>query len=333
MTAAPSLKTRRVLVTGADGFLGRGVVAALAREGVSTLVAADVREVPAERRLPGVTYLVQDVRDPALSQTLAAHAIDSVVHLASIVTPGRGSSREFEYSVDVLGSKNVLAACVATGVEHIVVSSSGAAYGYHADHPAWLRETDALRGNEVFAHAHHKRLVEEMLAQYRADHPALAQTVLRIGTILGERVDNQITALFEKPRLIAIRGSDSPFVFIWDQDVTGAILHALGGAGRPGCYNLAGDGALSIHEIARALGKRTRNFPAALLKTALGLGSALGVSRYGPEQLDFLRYRPVLLNTALKTRFGYTPGRTSRQAFEAFIAARAAQGRPVAIKK
>ena len=71
MTAAPSLKTRRVLVTGADGFLGRGVVAALAREGVSTLVAADVREVPAERRLPGVIYLVQDVRDPALAQTLA----------------------------------------------------------------------------------------------------------------------------------------------------------------------------------------------------------------------------------------------------------------------
>ena len=227
----------------------------------------------------------------------------------------------------------LLDACVAAEVRHVVVSSSGAAYGYHADNPAWLTEDMPLRGNEVFAYAHHKRLVEEMLAQYRQQHPALLQTVLRIGTILGERVDNQITALFEKPRLIAIRGSDSPFVFIWDQDVTGAILHALGGAGRPGCYNLAGDGALSIHEIARALGKRTRNFPAAVLKAALGLGSALGVSRYGPEQLDFLRNRPVLLNTALKTRFGYTPGRTSRQAFEAFIAARAAQGRPVAIKK
>jgi len=255
------------------------------------------------------------------------------VHLASIVTPGKASNRAFEYSVDVEGTRNLLDACVAADVRHVVVSSSGAAYGYHADNPAWLTEDMPLRGNEVFAYAHHKRLVEEMLAQYRQQHPALLQTVLRIGTILGERVDNQITALFEKPRLIAIRGSDSPFVFIWDQDVTGAILHALGGAGRPGCYNLAGDGALSIHEIARALGKRTRNFPAALLKTALGLGSALGVSRYGPEQLDFLRYRPVLLNTALKTRFGYTPGRTSRQAFEAFIAARAAQGRPVAIKK
>ena len=329
MTGASSLNARRILVTGADGFLGRGVVAALAREGVSALVAADVREVPAERRLPGVTYVMQDVRDPALAQTLAEHAIDSVVHLASIVTPGKGSNREFEYSVDVLGSQNVLDACVATGVRHLVVSSSGAAYGYHADNPDWLRETDALRGNEVFAYAHHKRLVEEMLARYRIEHPQLAQTVLRIGTILGERVDNQITALFEKRRLLAIRGSASPFVFIWDEDVTGAIVHALR-TRRAGCFNLAGDGALPLREIAARLGKPVLDLPAGLLRAALALGSALGVSRYGPEQLDFLRYRPVLLNTALKEVLGYVPAKTSSEAFDAFVAARERQGRPVA---
>ena len=330
MTAAtaPCLNARRILVTGADGFLGRGVVAALAREGSPAVVAVDVREVPAARRVPGVTYVVQDVRDPALAHTLHAHAIDSVVHLASIVTPGKGSRREFEYSVDVLGSKNVLEACVAQHVGHVVVSSSGAAYGYHADNPAWLRESDALRGNEVFAYAHHKRLVEEMLAQYRSTHPALAQTVLRIGTILGDQVDNQITALFEKPRLLAIRGSASPFVFIWDEDVTGAIMHALR-TRHAGCFNLAGDGALPLREIARRLGKPVLALPAGLLRAALAVGSALGVSRYGPEQLDFLRYRPVLLNTALKDGLGYVPGTTSAQAFDAFVAARAHQGRPV----
>ncbi len=320
--------TARILVTGADGFLGRSVVAALAREGAGTIVAADVREVPAERRLPGVTYVVQDVRDPALAQTLAAHGIDAVVHLASIVTPGKGSNREFEYSVDVLGSRNVLDACVAQGVGQVMVSSSGAAYGYHADNPDWLCETDALRGNEVFAYSHHKRLVEEMLAQYRTQHPQLAQTVLRIGTILGEHVDNQITALFEKKRLLAIRGSASPFVFIWDEDVTGAILHALR-TRRAGCYNLAGDGALPLREIARRLGKPVLELPAGLLRAALAMGSALGVSRYGPEQLDFLRYRPVLLNTALKEQMGYVPAKTSSEAFDAFVAARARQGRPV----
>lgn len=323
---------RRVLVTGADGFLGRGLIDALAREPhIEHLVAVDVREVPVARRSPRVAYVVEDVRDRALAATVEAHGIDTVVHLASIVTPGKGSSRAFEHSVDVGGTRNVIQACLAHGVAHLVVSSSGAAYGYHADNPAWLTEEHALRGNEVFAYAHHKRLVEEMLAETRAAHPALRQTVLRIGTILGERVDNQITALFEKPRLIAIAGSDSPFVFVWDEDVTGAIVHALSGEAVPGCYNLAGDGALTIREIAARLSKKPRVLPAGLLRTLLRVGSSLGVSRYGPEQLDFLRYRPVLLNTALKQRFGYTPRKTSAQAFDAFVAARAAQGRPVKV--
>lgn len=330
MDKAPA--ARRVLVTGADGFLGRGLIDALAREPhIEHLVAVDVREVPIARRLSRVAYVVEDVRDRALANTVDAHGIDTVVHLASIVTPGKGSSRAFEHSVDVGGTRNVIQACLAHGVAHLVVSSSGAAYGYHADNPAWLTEAHALRGNEVFAYAHHKRLVEEMLAETRAAHPALRQTVLRIGTILGERVDNQITALFEKPRLIAIAGSDSPFVFVWDEDVTGAIVHALSGEAVPGCYNLAGDGALTIREIAARLGKRPRVLPAGLLRTLLRVGTSLGVSRYGPEQLDFLRYRPVLLNTALKQRFGYTPRKTSAQAFEAFVAARSAQGRPVKV--
>ncbi|QCB48226.1 SDR family oxidoreductase [Hydrogenophaga sp. PAMC20947] len=331
MSVSPIGAARRVLVTGGDGFLGRGLVKALAQErGVEELVALDVRQVPVERRVPGVLYQRADVRDAAaVADAVAAHEVDTVVHLASIVTPGKGSSRALEYAVDVGGTRNLLDACIRHGVRHLVVSSSGAAYGYHADNPAWLTEAHPLRGNPVFAYADHKRLVEEMLSEARLKHPALAQTVLRIGTILGERVDNQITALFEKSRLIAIRGSDSPFVFIWDEDVTGAILHALSGQGVPGCYNLAGDGALTIHQIAQRLGKRTRNFPADLLRAALWLGSRTGLSRYGPEQLDFLRYRPVLLNAALKSQFGYVPRKTSAQAFDAFVAARTAQSRPV----
>ncbi|MCE3271237.1 MAG: NAD-dependent epimerase/dehydratase [Ramlibacter sp.] len=324
--AAPA---RRVLVTGADGFLGRGLLRALAREpGIETVVATDVREVPPQRRLPAVTYLRQDVRDAGVADTLRAHAIDSVVHLASIVTPDPRMGRELAYAVDVLGTRNVLQACVAAGVAHIVVSSSGAAYGYHADNPPWLRESDALRGNEAFAYAHHKRLVEEMLADYRGKAPQLAQTVLRIGTILGEHVDNQITALFEKPRLLAVRGSDSPFVFVWDEDVAGAILHALR-TRAAGCFNLAGDGALTLPEIAARLGKPLLALPASVLRAGLAVGKLLRLTRYGPEQLDFLRYRPVLLNTALKERFGYLPSKTSAQAFDAFVAARTAQGRPV----
>ena len=55
-----------------------------------------------------------------------------------------------------------------------------------------------MRGNPEFVYADHKRVVEEMLAAERPSNPGLEQVILRIGTILGESVDNQITALFDR---------------------------------------------------------------------------------------------------------------------------------------
>lgn len=311
----------RVLVTGASGYLGSQVVAALAQQGVQRVVAHDVR--PPASRIAGAEYAVGDVRSDELADVMDAHGIDTVVHLASIVTPGPGSRREFEYDVDVNGTRNVLQACVRNRVRRIIVSSSGAAYGYHADNPAWLTEDMPVRGNEAFAYSHHKRLVEEMLAEFRQREPQLEQVVLRIGTILGANVRNQITDLFEKPRLLAIAGSDSPFVFIWDQDVVAIIVRAAG-EGPAGIYNVAGDGALTLREIAARLGKRCLVLPAWLLQGALAVLKPLGLTQYGPEQVDFLRYRPVLLNTRLKTVFGYTPRYTSSEVFDIYRSARAA---------
>ena len=141
-----------------------------------------------------------DVRDPArVNEVVHEWRPEVVVHLASIVTPGKDSNRELEHAVDVDGTGTCSTPACTHGVRRIVVSSSGAAYGYHADNPAWITEDQPVRGNEEFAYADHKRLVEEMLAELRESRPDLEQVVLRIGTILGERVDNQITALFRAP--------------------------------------------------------------------------------------------------------------------------------------
>ena len=311
----------RVLVTGSSGYLGRQVVAELAARSGFAPIALDVR--PPAQAPHGVSVEVADIRSPEVDAIVARHRPEVVVHLASIVTPGKDSSREFEYSVDVDGTRNLLEACVRHGVRRIIVSSSGAAYGYHADCPEWLSETDPVRGNRSFAYAWHKRLVEEMLADYRQQQPQLQQVVLRIGTILGATVNNQITALFEKPRLIAVRGSSSPFVFIHDRDVVGAIVHGIDSP-VTGIFNVAGDGKLSINEIAARMGKRCLVLPAGLLQAALWLLKRLGLTQYGPEQLDFLRYRPVLDNRRLKEEFGYVPQRTSAEVFDLWLASRGA---------
>jgi UDP-glucose 4-epimerase len=233
--------------------------------------------------------------------------------------------RARDYDIHVNRTRSVLERRVRPGVRHLKVTRSAAAYGYHPDNPAWLSETDALRGNPEFTYSDHKRRIEEMLAQYRLEHPELHQLIFRPGTILGAGTSNLITRLFAAPRLLAIRGSDSPFVFIWDEDVVEAMEFGIG-RDRTGIYNMAGDGALTVHQIGEVLDKPVRQLPAWLVRAVLRAGRLLRVGRYGPEQVNFLRYRPVLSNERLKTEFGYVPRKTSSETFGFYVEHARARG-------
>jgi UDP-glucose 4-epimerase len=300
----------RILITGASGMIGRALVHALREQEIIATDLAPAPDLPSD-----IGFEKMDVTGVDPAHVIARHRPEVIVHLASIVSPPKGMRPETAHAVDVTGTRNVLQAALDNCVRRLVVTSSGAAYGYHADNPVPLRETDPLRGNSAFPYAHHKRLVEEMLAEARQVHPQLEQVVLRVGTVLGKGTENQITALFHKPRLLAIRGSDSPFNFIWTEDLA-RILRRAATDGPAGIFNVAGDGVLGISDLARALGKPVLRLPAGLLKAALAVARPLRLSRYGPEQVRFLQYRPVLANDALKSEFGYVPKKTSAEVFD-----------------
>ncbi|PJE31490.1 dTDP-glucose 4,6-dehydratase [Pseudooceanicola marinus] len=308
----------RILITGAAGMIGRALTLTLAERGGEVEVVASDLHRPADLP-PQVRFETLDVTGADPMRVIAMVKPDVVVHLASIVTPTPEQGRDLAYRVDVTGTRHVIDACVANGVRRLVVTSSGAAYGYHPDNPVPLRESDPLRGNAEFAYADHKRQVEEMLAEARRAAPGLEQVVLRVGTVLGAGTENQITALFRKPRLLAVAGCDSPFVFIWTGDLARIIARAATD-GPAGIYNVAGDGALSVADLARRMGKPVRVLPAWALKVALAVAKPLGLTRYGPEQVRFLQYRPVLANDALKSQFGYRPEKTSAEVFDLWCA-------------
>jgi len=320
-------KAPAVLVTGAAGYVGRLCVAALAkrRSELSALVALDWAEVEPSERVAGVVYEQGDICDPALEELFRKHGIDTVVHLASIVRAPKGAPEDLAYRVDVLGTQNILEACEATKATRLIVTSSGAAYGYHPDNPAWLDENDPLRGNDEFEYSKHKRIVEEMLARWREQRPELRQIVFRPGTVVGPEVHSPVTDLFEKPVILGIMGSDSPFVFIWDQDVVACLVDAVF-SDKVGVYNQAGDGALTPREIAKMLKKPYVPLPALLVRTILWSLKSLGLTENGPERVKFLRYRPVLSNRRLKEEYGYTPKLSSREAFELYASARGLLG-------
>jgi UDP-glucose 4-epimerase len=301
----------RVLVTGAAGAVGQALLGELAAAGVATL-ATDIRRP--DTLPPEIGFEVLDVRGGDAMRIVGEFKPDVIVHLASIVSPTREMTREFAHEVDVGGTRKILDAALNHGVGRLVVTSSGAAYGYHADNPVPLKEGDPVRGNREFAYSDHKRQVEEMLADARASHPGLEQVIFRVGTVLGEGLENQITELFHRDRLIAVRGSESPFVFIWTRDLA-RILTCAATDGPSGIFNVCGDGSMSVHELAKELDKPVMSLPAWLLKTALAVARPLGLTRYGPEQVRFLQYRPVLDNSALKSVFGYQPELSSAETF------------------
>ncbi|MFC6635374.1 SDR family oxidoreductase [Microbulbifer taiwanensis] len=302
------MSNKRVLITGACGYVGHQLGELLAQE--MPVVGVDIRSRPAS--FPIFTL---DICDPALGELLRAESITHVVHLASVMSAGR--DRATEYRIDVDGTENVLKACLYAGVKHITVTSSGAAYGYHADNPQWLEEQHPLRGNPEFGYSDHKRQVEEILAAYREKYPRLQQLIFRPCSIIGAAKNSKIGELFDRRAILDPGGHDSPFVFIWDRDAIRAIQFGVQRSA-DGIYNLAGDGALTPAEIARLLGKPLRKPPVWLVKLLLGIGYFLHLTDRQPGQVMFLQYRPVLLNRRLKEELGFVPEKTSAEAFSYF---------------
>lgn len=296
----------KILITGAGGYIGRQLAERLSQR--FEVVGVDLRADDTAN----FPLFEMDIRDPALASMMVNKQISHVVHLAAVLEDS--GNRDRDYDIDVNGTRNVLAACVNAGVRHIVVSSSGAAYGYHPDNPQWLSETDALRGNKEFAYSDHKRQVEEMLETYRRDHPELKQLILRVGTVLGANTKNLITNLFKRKRLLTVKGSAAPFVFIWDKDLLSIIEQGVVNS-TSGIFNVAGDGTLTMEQIAALINKPVLRISAGILKSLLAVGKVVGLTRYGPSQINFLRYRPVLSNKKLKSEFAFTPEKTSEEAF------------------
>lgn len=313
---------RTLLITGAAGFVGSYLLRKLVEDephDIDRIIATDIRDIDADlAKSDRVDARYLDICDgKAVRELFEEVRPDVAVHLAAIVTPPPGDHREMQFNVDVRGTRHVIAGCLAAGTNQFIYTSSGAAYGYHPRNRELLVEEDPVQGNEAFAYAHHKRIVEEELAVVREEHPELQQLIFRVSTVLGPSTDNQITSLFERSIVTGLRGVDSRFCIISDEDVVGALLHGVR-TQKSGIFNLTGDGVLTLEEIAARMGAKYVALPELAIRGALTGLAAAGIGPYGPEQILFLKYRPVFDNTRLKEDFGYTPQFTSEEAFERY---------------
>src|SRR5215470_12786524 len=132
--------TQRALVTGANGFIGRQVMAIL------------------RMRLPAVRAFAGDVREMATHDERA----DVVVHLAAFVRHDQfAEAPRYGYDVNVLGTQSVLEYCRRVGARCVLASTS-AVYGTAAS--AALLES--APPEPLSAYAISKWLAERLCERY-----------------------------------------------------------------------------------------------------------------------------------------------------------------------
>jgi 2-alkyl-3-oxoalkanoate reductase len=186
------------LVTGAGGFLGRYIVEALVARG--DRVRGLARGEYSALQSLGVEMIRGDLADRQIV-TFACQGIDCVFHAASRVGIW-GPWREY-YSVNVVGTQNVLDACRACGVGRLVFTSSPSVT-FDGRGQCGVDESAPYSGRWLAHYPRSKALAEQ--AVLAADcRSGLRTCALRPHLVWGPR-DHQLTArLVERARSGSLR--------------------------------------------------------------------------------------------------------------------------------
>ena len=157
-----------ILVTGGAGYIGSHTVYALLDRGDSVVVLDNLSTGIRSQVGEGAAFVQGDVADRALLETtIRTHGVDAVIHFAgSIVVPESVADPLAYYENNVVKSRDVIAACLATGVKNFIFSSTATVYAEDARQP--LAEDE--RKAPISPYARSKLMTEWMLEDVARAH-------------------------------------------------------------------------------------------------------------------------------------------------------------------
>ncbi|MCC7535089.1 MAG: NAD-dependent epimerase/dehydratase family protein [Deltaproteobacteria bacterium] len=135
------VRSNRVLVTGATGFLGHHLVEILASRGNEVFALCRNPRAARERLDQRVAHVVLgDVLDP-ISVSSAANECLSVYHCAGSVSRDPADA-EHMHRIHVEGTRTVLEACLRQGIRRVVIASTSGTVAIGDDPNRAARESD-----------------------------------------------------------------------------------------------------------------------------------------------------------------------------------------------
>jgi predicted dehydrogenase/nucleoside-diphosphate-sugar epimerase len=173
---------RRVVVTGATGFVGREVVRRLVKSGYAVRVLVRPQSQTDEMEQLGVELAYGDVRDRE-SLRAAFEGVSMVIHLAA----GLRGSEGFILDSGIAGTANVAAAARDTGVRRVIYTSSVSVYDFTTvPEDGVITEETRLDHRPDLRGAYSKaKCKAEEIAMAELFNPQSPWTILRPAVIFG----------------------------------------------------------------------------------------------------------------------------------------------------
>ncbi|MBO0681288.1 NAD-dependent epimerase/dehydratase family protein [Mycolicibacterium sp. S2-37] len=318
MTAGPS----RVVVTGASGNVGTGVLRALASQLPDTEVVGVCRRPPTHGApYERVRWHAVDLAAPSARADLesALQGADVVVHLALAVQPVR--DEDYLYRANVLGTQALLRAMSAAGTPRLVYASSLGIYAPGSDTP--VSEDWPTTGQATSVYSRHKVMVEQLLDEFEIDHSDVTVARFRPTVVVQREAAWLIKSLYLGPvvpitALEMLRRRELPVLplparlklqFVHADDVGDAVVRLITRQVR-GSFNIAAD-VLDTAALADLVGARPVDVPPRLVRAVISALSAARIVALTPGWYDVAFNTPLMDTTKARQTLGWAPSRSS----------------------
>ncbi len=252
-------KFRKALVTGGAGFIGSHLMRGLLNEGLEA-AALDNLSMGKKENIPaGGRLVVGDILDYEALKSVLSDGVDIVFHEAAIVSI-RASAKNFynDAMTNIMGTLNVLRACMESGVKKLVFASSMAVYG---DSPQRAPVAEGELEEPISPYGLSKQASEKYLCLMAESNP-IDVICLRYFNTYGENQTYTpyvgVITIFanrllkgEPPVIFGDGNQTRDFIYVGD--IVQANIKAMYADMHRGIFNVGTGVGTTVNQIARLL--------------------------------------------------------------------------------
>jgi UDP-glucose 4-epimerase len=163
--------------------------------------------------------------------------------------------------------------------------------------------------------------VEGYVRGFARRRPDVGVTTLRFANFIGPNVRTPFTEYFTLPVVPTVLGFDARLQFIHEDDGMQAVQLATV-TDRPGIYNIAGDGVMTLSQAVRRAGGVAAPVPSVAAGPVGSIFRRARLADFSPEQVRFLTFGRAVDTTRARDELGFAPRYSSEEAFDEFLATR-----------